>query len=441
VPRASGRLAGGAKERPDVLVILLDAARADALPCYGGEAPTPVIDALAASGTRFERARSASSWTGQSVPSIFTGLYPDSLGVEHWGSRMPAAVPTLASLFREGGYRTVLWSQHGFYQSHRTLLGGFDRVYFGKRGDAADLPAAHELLGDEGSERDLPLYAVVHLLPPHAPYEPPPPFRGSLTAGYRGAVELEPQFLNAFPKRRDPASLSAADLAYVRGRYLENAAYADFLVGQVLDLLRAAGRLEGALVVVLSDHGEAFLEHGRFLHGLHLWDEYLHVPLVVRWPAGVTGFRPTVAAPVSLVDLAPTLVDGLSLPVGIGFQGRSLLPAAFGGEAPAPVIYAHTRGITDGTRPPRPERMVESERHKVLLQHSLDAVRLFDLDADPGEQRDLAAEDPMRALLLAQTARMQAGLDRRLLEQLGSGGTEELDADTIEQLKALGYLQ
>ena len=439
-PRAGGRLRGRGGKAPDVLLVLLDAARADAFSAYGGEASTPVIDALAEAGTRFDEARSASSWTGQSVPALFTGLYPDSVGVEHWGSRIPPSVPTLAALFREAGYRTVLWTQHPFYRSHGTLMGGFDEVIFGRKGDPGHLPEAAELLGEDGAA-GRPVFAVVHLMPPHAPYEPPAPFRGSLTAGYTGRVNLEPAFLNSFPKRRDPSELSPEDLRYIRGRYLENAAYADHLVGRVLDLYRSTGRLEEALVVLTSDHGEAFLEHDRFLHGLHLWREYLHIPLVVRWPAAVRGHAPTVATPVSLVDVAPTLVDGLGLPAGIGFQGRSLLPTVFDRASLERPIYAYTRGISDGTRPPRPEHSLESSGWKALVQEAGSGTRMYRVAEDPIEQRDLAAEDPARALLLEQTVRLQAALNRRILETLGAAEAEELDAETVEQLRALGYLQ
>jgi arylsulfatase A-like enzyme len=148
-----------------------------------------------------------------------------------------------------------------------------------------------------------------------------------------------------------------------------------------------------------------------------------------------------VATPVSLVDVAPTLVDGLGLPAGIGFQGRSLLPTVFDRASLERPIYAYTRGISDGTRPPRPEHSLESSGWKALVQEAGSGTRMYRVAEDPIEQRDLAAEDPARALLLEQTARLQAALNRRILETLGAAEAEELDAETIEQLRALGYLQ
>jgi arylsulfatase A-like enzyme len=330
-------------------------------------------------------------------------------------------------------------------------MGGFDDVIFGRKGDPEDLPVAEELFGPArdgasegaegaGGEETAPVFAIVHLMPPHAPYEPPRPFRGSLTAGYTGRVSLEPTFLNSFPKRRDPATLSAEDLGYIRGRYLENAAYADHLVSRVLDLYRLAGRLDDTLVVLVSDHGEAFLEHDRFLHGLHLFREYVHVPMIVRWPAGVRGFQPVVDTPASLVDVAPTLVDGLALPSGIGFQGRSLLPVVFDRQPLARPLYSYTRGLSDGTRPPRPERRIETDQWVAVLQEVGARTRLY-REGEVREQHDLAAEAPTQALLLAQTARLQEALNRRILETLGAADAEELDAETIEELRALGYLQ
>ena len=429
---SSARLAGS-----DVVVVLLDAARADAFPPHESDEVTPTAARLAAAGTRFDAAVAPSSWTGQSVPAIFTGLYPDSIGMETWGSRLPEAVPTLAQLFQRAGYRTVLWTQHPFYRSQPELTRGFDEVHYGRKGDFSHLPASSELLG----EGDRPLFAFVHLLPPHAPYEPPPPFRGLFTASYEGSVELGPRFLNDFPKRRDPSELSAHDLAYIRGRYRENVAWADALAGGVVGLLEAAGRYEEALVALISDHGEAFLEHGRFLHGLYVHAEFVRVPAVLKWPASASGFAPVLARPVSLVDLAPTLADAFALDPEARFQGRSLLPELFGGSAPPPPppVYATTRGIADGRRPPQPRHRLEEGAWKIVVDLADQRHYLYRAE-DALDAEDLAAEEPLRALLLRQRALLQAAHNRKIREGLGALETNELDPETVERLKALGYL-
>jgi len=430
-PPQSGRLG-----RPDVVFILLDTARADAFSCYGGPYPTPTLDRLAEEGTRFVRAMASSSWTGQSVPAIFTGLFSDTLAVEHWGSRIPASVPTLAGLLQGAGYHTLLWSQHRFYRWHKGLPRGFETVrLLGSRVvDSEDLT---DLL-EESPE---PTFAFVHLMPPHIPYEPPDPYRGLYSSWYQGEIPLNPEFLFQFPYQRSPEELDSEDLRYARDRYLEHAVFADSQVAEVLNILEELDRYEDALIVVLADHGEGFLEHGFFLHGQNLYDEFLQVPLLIKWPQGVDGFSPRIEQPVSLVDLVPTLVDGLDLSSDRGFQGISLLPAAFGEALPRRPIYSTTRGASAGSHPPNTSSMLLLDGWKLIYNRITLESELYNLTDDPGESRNLAAEMPVQALLLQQEIQRRIWLNEAFLE---SGGgeidLETLDPEDIEHLKALGYL-
>ncbi len=232
-PTASGRLG-----RPDVLVILLDAARADAFSPFGGTRPTPAIERLAAGGTHFAQALTASSWTGQSVASILTGFFPDTLGVATWGSPLPSGIATIAEKFSRVGYRTVLWTQHPFYNQQADLKRGFQEFYRPEFHNYSALPSEGELL----SERQ-PTFAFVHLIPPHTPYSPPPPHRGQFTSWYSGSVEPDVNFLRSFPKRRSPEELSEEDRRFIRDRYDENVAFADAQVGSLLSIFDSKGRM------------------------------------------------------------------------------------------------------------------------------------------------------------------------------------------------------
>ncbi|MDH3746064.1 MAG: sulfatase, partial [Acidobacteriota bacterium] len=434
-PPSSGRLRRNGRN-PDVVLVLLDAARFDAFSSYGGLLTTPVIDSLAADGTRFGRALAPSSWTAQSVPSVLTGLYPDALGVEHWGDALPIETPTLAELLAGVGYRTVLWSQHPLYKRWPSLVRGFEQVELPGPEDLAALPDAEDLFFDHR-----PTFAFVHLLPPHAPYEPPLPFRGSLTGWYRGSVELEPIFLNQFPYVLDPAALDADDRRYIRESYLENVAFADSLVGRIIQSLRDRDRYEEALIGVLSDHGEAFLEHGIFLHTNLLHQEFIQIPLVFKWPASIEGAARVIAQASGLVDLVPTLVDGLALETaGRGFQGRSVLPMVFDDATPERCHYA----ITSGARKREladPRMMIECLEWKLHYAPITEVTQLYRIDTDPREQVDLAPEHSTVALYMRQELLRQMFFNRRLA---GSGAARDaeqtLDAETIEQLKALGYL-
>ena len=426
----SGRLG-----RPDVLVVLLDAARADAFAPFGGPYPSPALERLAQAGTRFTEAWAPASWTQPSVSALLSGWYPDSVGTEAWGSSLPADTPRLAELLSAAGYRTVLWHQHPFYRAQEDLQLGFGTVRWARTNQIDPVPPA-ELLFADGR----PTFTLVHLLPPHAPYEPPAPFRGLFSSWYDGDLEVTARVLNQFHGRRDPRDLSPDDRRYIRDRYLENAAYADSLVGRISDLLADWGRFEDTLIVVLSDHGESFLEHGRFLHARQLHRESIHVPLVVKWPATVGAYRGAVEQPVSLVDLVPTLVDGLGLETSRRFQGRSLLPAALDGRAAERPVYAVTRGATASWRPPAPQAALRHGRLKALYEPLTDRLELYDVASDPGETRDLAADRALTALLLRQAVREQMALNAGLLRRAEPRDTEPLDPEIEQRLRDLGYL-
>jgi arylsulfatase A-like enzyme len=433
-PPRSGRLG-----KPDVVVILLDAARADAFSPFGGPNETPAAARLAAHGTVFAEARAAAPWTGASVAALFTGLFPDVLGVESWIVRLPAAVPTLAERMAAGGYRTVLWSQHPFYWFEGDLRRGFDEASRAPLPDRENAPAARQL-----ASPGRPTFAFVHFLPPHAPYTPPAPFRGAHSRWYTGRMPVDEQSLGRFglPDYRGE-SPSDADVRYARDRYQENAAFGDHLAGRVLSRLESEHRYDGTLVVLLGDHGESFFEHGSFLHGNDVHQEALHVPFIVKWPSGTRGFRARVEQPVSLVDLVPTLVDGLSLPAGDGgVQGRSLLPVVFEGRDSDRVLYSATEGSPTESRLPSRRLVLQAGKWRLLHDWLDDESHLYDIERDPLEQDDLASRHPLQMLLLRQRVLAQSAWDRRAL---GPGavpaGPARLKPEQIEELEALGYLR
>jgi arylsulfatase A-like enzyme len=416
--------------RPDVFMILLDAARADAFSPTGGSYQTPAAERLAAEGTVFRQAVAPAPWTGQSIPAIFTGLFPDTLRIGPWGSVLSERVSTLAQMMADADYRTVLWSQHPVYEQQPSLARGFEATHRASRtADYGELPAARDLVPD-----GRPTFAFVHLIPPHQPYSPPAPFRGAYSNWYEGEMSVAGADLG----RLDPPTREERQYAF--DRYLENAAYADSLLDRVLTLLDEQGRYRNAVVVLLSDHGEAFYEHGLFLHAKDVHREALHVPLIIKWPASIRGARPVVADPVSLIDLVPTLVDGLSLEGAPGgYQGRSLLPLAFGRPDGERAIYAMTRGQVQPWQEPRPQLMLEWSGWRVLHRPLQDETALYRVDSDPLETIDLARDRPLRTLLLRQWALAQWAANREILGT-EAPRVEELDAEEREQLEALGYV-
>ncbi len=427
-------VASGALEGANVVLILLDAARADAFSPWGGPYPTPAIEKLVTEGTKFSSALSPTSWTGQSVPAMLTGFFPETVGVRHWSDRLTTKVPTLAELFEGAGYHTVLWSQHPLYSRGLDLSRSFARADYVGHDQRDSLPEVDDLFVD-----GKPSFALVHLMAPHTPYEPPPPFRGRRSSWYAGNP-LELPVLEGAHRKKPPEELTDDDKRYLRDRYLENVEYADALVGRVLERLEASGRYDQTLVAVISDHGEAFLEHDEFLHNSRVYWEFLHVPFAVKWPAALTNFPSVVDARVSLVDLAPTLASAFALPgADKGFQGVDLFPAILGEAAPERPLYAMTRGVGDPRRASRRWIRWERDGWAAIWDQLGDRVELYDLRADPGEQNNLATERPTHAALLLQTLRLQYHFNQALLA-LGAGDAAELAPELAKDLEALGYL-
>jgi arylsulfatase len=437
VPALAWPPADAQGRNPDVFLIILDAARADAFSPYGATRPTPALEALAADGTTYTNAYSAAPWTGQAMPSILTGRDPEAHGVDRWNRPLPETIPMLQEIVGSRGYHVVLWTQHAMYQGNASLRRGFDR--FVDVGLEEPLPLDPEVVFVE----DVPTFALVHYLPPHAPYAPPAPHRGAYSDWATEAYAVDDIFLNTFPRGNDPGDLSADHRRYVRDRYDENVAFADAVLGRVVELLRAQGRYDDALIIVTSDHGEGFLEHGYFLHTRFLYEEVLRVPLVIKWPFGSPAFEGRVETPVSTAQIAATVVDYMAIERrGPGFQGASLGPATFEGSVAEPALFFSTRGVANPTARPRPMAALRIGRYKLLFNPGEPRVELYDVLEDPGESADLSAERPALTRFLLQQLRLRQGLSQKL--RLVDGTPEaatELDEETLRELRALGYIQ
>jgi len=423
---SSGRLG-----RPDIFVILLDAARADAFSTYGAARPTPFVDSLAADGTKFTSAYAPSSWTAPTTASLLSGRYPDAHGVQDWEFYLPDSITTLTETLADAGYYTFLGSHHNVYRGNGPLRRGFEGIELIYHRERDRLPNVESLFAP-----GRPTFAFIHLLPPHTPYEPPPPFRGAYADESGPVIDVSDASLNSYYRSGNEPAEEA--VRYARDRYDENVAYADSLVGRILAALRERGRYDDALVILLADHGEAFFEHHDFLHRQTLYEEVLRIPLVMKWPAGTEGFVPVVDAPVSLVDLGPTLVDGLGIDdPRTSFQGISLLPTVFDGVVADRSIYAATRPTS---RSVKPMLALYRGRKKIILDET-GAAHLYDLSLDPAEQIDEAKFEPVGTQLLMQELLAQQRCNQVLLAGAGQAPRIELDAERLRELRALGYIQ
>jgi arylsulfatase A-like enzyme len=431
-----GRDGGKPRARANVIVYLIDALRADHLGCYGyGRVTSPAIDRFASDATLFSRAVAQSSWTRSSVASIFTGLRPEVHGTNDTEDFLPADAVTLAELLAKEGYETSGIITNG---NVSPLLGfgqGFERYEAIERSNEAiqsDEVNAHAFAWLAQRPRDRPFFLYVHTIDPHAPYAPPEPYRSRFAPGVR--PEMGQMTLMADLKsRRYPASETVQ--RQLISLYDAEIAFNDASFGAFLDELRRLDLYDSSIIILVSDHGEEFYDHGWWQHGETLYREQLDVPLIIRFPSGWrSGTKASFVA--QQIDLLPTIIDYVTGHEPAGVQGRSLLPwlddpahaperAAISylklwGAKMESITYANTKlvrnlgGLT--LQPPPPEQM-------------------FDLTNDPKELHNLAYEQRARAGFLRSllTGERNTGFSRL------PGETGPLPQAVKEQLRALGY--
>jgi arylsulfatase A-like enzyme len=462
--------------KTDVLVVSIDTLRADALGCYGNpRARTPNIDALAAQGVLFEDASAQANTTVPSHVTMLTGLYPIEHGAVSNGRAISNRARTLADHLSRthhtgafvSGFTLVddacgLAPRFDWYDDQllawrwlpRTverlhLVGALIRFAERRGSDVrrADRPAAETVdaaLEWWSTRGDEPLFTFVHLYDPHVPYEPP--------ADY--ARLHDPKFeqpLNWYEldaARREALISDPAQVERMKALYAGEVSYADAQLGRLIDNLRERGRLERTLIVLASDHGEGMGSHGYwFDHGTFLFDEELHVPLVLRFPdASHQGRR--VREQVRILDVTPTVLDVLGIAPTTPLSGASLALLAQGApdarRRPS-FALADIAGNLSGFTLRGQRQSLRTGRCKLIWtsSHWLDAERVpereeyFTLDTDPDELVNLRADGAIPAQPFDE---LQRDLGAWRAQTAPAGSDAELRDDVVEQLRKLGYL-
>ncbi len=421
-PEPSARPAPAAAHRTSLVLVSIDTLRADHLGAYGyARATSPHFDAFAREGTLFERAYAASTWTLPSHTSMLSGLSPFRHGAVDAETRIPDDVPLVAETLRAQGYQTLGAVGGPFLGSRFGFARGFDR-WLERPKSGTDPDAYQKEVLSALALLHPPFFAFVHYMSVHSPYTPPPEFNRFVPSG-AAAVDTRVGRLRRLADEGRGRALTPAELETLVGLYDGEILAMDDRLGQTLALL---DRLYGAdvIVVVTSDHGEEFEEHGNLIHGRTLYDDVLHVPLAVRGPGVLPGRR--VADMVSLLDVAPTLLEWAGVPPSDSLDGRSLVPAARDGHGGGTRLLplhttAHDRKVDLwGLRTPT---------SKLILDRKTGRKEFFLLDEDPGERHNLYP-DPRAA-----------PLERRLEAlTLRAGATRPpAPPEEAEALRALGY--
>jgi arylsulfatase A-like enzyme len=436
--------------------VVIDTLRADHLGAYGYERPTsPTIDGLATRGVVFTRATSPSSWTKPAVGSLFTSRLPSEHGAVGFGRPLDGKLPTLAEALRDAGYHTVGFSGNFVHVNREAgFARGFDVFEQISRrttdedaliefrvgdGPAVPLraPRADELtdvvLEGLPPAQGAPLFLYVHYMDPHSGYEAPEPFRRRFLRDIGVDEETPPATSDHVADLAlTRAQLDAGERVRLEALYDAEIAYVDSELARLLRGLEERGYAEDAVVVVTADHGEEFGDHGGWFHGLTLYGEVLHLPLVL------TDLRERAEPvrrdePVDLLDLAPTLLALAGADPPADMRGRELFAASTTARTHVAELFPD----------PLSEQRIGPQLHRVALTQwpwkALAApdgsVSLYQLERDPLERRALAAGAGEAPAGLVELAR---GLAAR--EALGEReGELDLTDETREALRALGY--
>ena len=422
---------------PNVLLIAVDTLRADKLGCYGSDlGATPKIDALAAEGVRFQQAYAHAPWTLPSFASMFTSQMPSRHGA---GGRvgqltkLPDDARTVALCFKEAGYATAAVVNVNYLTESFGLTTGFDHVDFEVHPNNVEMRSAGKTTDAAlkwlESRPERSFFLLVHYFDPHLVYAPPVEYRARFADPRDrqpgGAVFGTREQIVAY--RKGQVTFSAEQIQRAEKLYDGEVAYTDHEIGRLLDGLEKMKLAESTLVVFTADHGEEFLDHGGFEHGHTLYNELVHVPLIMRHPKWI---KPgVVPSAVGLVDLAPTMCSVTGVPADPAFTGRNLLDL-IGAE--------HPRGrpvALEGNLWGAPFRGWVHEGFKLIV--SSNGAELFNLEADRQEQTNLS---------LVETERLQAmQADLNLaFEAISASVTDapepaQLDDEELERLRSLGY--
>jgi len=442
-----------------VLLLTVDTLRADKLGYLGGDVATPNIDALAHKSSVFENAMSPAAWTLPAFASIMTGLYPNVHQATRHTSRLPFGATTLAQRLREAGLQTAAIGDNPFLLAESGMNQGFDEYHmfggpdgkasFGKRllhrvaphrfvaaptsGDLTDM-ACHWLEHHAAGA----FFLWLHYFDPHLPYAPPARF----------ASDAEPPpglgrtFNDIDGARGGYIATTAPQRAWIEQLYDAEVRYVDDCVGRVLNKLESLGIDDDTLIVFASDHGEEFWEHGGFEHGHSLYNEVIHVPLIVKSAKSAraqTTAPARIQQPVTTTAIAPTILAALSIEAdadAFSVGPLELASARDNENRVASPIYSTGLLYFEN------RESILSGSFKYIRSAVTGAEQLFDLDADPKEAASLTMQQPSLIESARQSLSAIHKSARQLCETLNIRATDaDISAARRRQLESLGYVR
>lgn len=423
---------GRAQRARNLVLVSIDTLRADHVGCYGYPRPvSPAIDSLASEGVLFEDVTTPSPWTLPAHASLLTGLYPSHHGVKSVTQCLPDRITTVAELLTQSGFHTAAFVNSSLLTRKYGLNQGFSDFKHFHRDAAESEPsrvgnAAEEWLANAGDE---PFFLFLHYYDPHSDYVSLTRYEEEFARPYNGIADGTTKQLIEY--RAGDVLLDSNDAAHLIDLYDAEIRMVDDSIARVIRSLDHASRLADTVVMITSDHGEEFLDHGGVLHGRTHYREIAGVPLVMRGPGVPKGAR--VPGVVSLVDVVPTILSLLNLPLPVSVDGINLAPLFTSGvDVPAErVIFSEADHNNSEIDIKRLVRCGSYAYHYDLLEKS---AELYDLEEDSAERKNIVSERDSVA------SRLHAELVEFMTGETSAESGVILSPEEIRRLKSLGYL-
>jgi arylsulfatase A-like enzyme len=456
-------------DKPNILLITIDTLRADHLGCYGGsDDGTPMIDALSSGGATFLRATSQVPLTLPSHTSILTSTYPPIHGVrDNAKYRFGGSLPTLAGILKETGYQTaafvsafVLDSRFGLdrgFQTYNDKIQNQAYFYFSTASPPFALAALFKLVGfappykperkaDKTTEAVIEwmeensgnrFFLWIHFFDPHGPLNPPPPYDTLYISPDTDPLEFRKKMAtySSLLGKADANALTEEEIEGIRALYMGEVTYTDHYIGQLTEKLKELGIADRTLTILTADHGQSISEHGYIGHDRELYRDIMQIPLIFHFPGRIPGGM-KIDNQVQSIDIMPTTLDLLGIGTHEVCSGRSLMPLILSRSRVSedPDVYLETLH-------PRLNKMklvgLSSGNYKYFRGIEGEREELYRIDTDPQEKENLLIQMPQKA----------EEMRNKLLELLegmkDKADTREipLDPQTMEAMKALGYIQ
>lgn len=434
------KIADTVSKGPNIVFILIDTLRADRLGVYGSQKGlTPFIDSLAKDSVVFKNCFAPSSYTVPSVASLYTGLYPTHHGVEHGlvqkeansivQHKLSNKYATLPKILRNHGYSTHGFVTNGCLKPEFGFGAGFDQ-YEVKSWEKGLWVTRQVSLNNQEITKKKPYFLFLMFFDPHEPYNQNKKLDPKFPEGFpeKKIGEMSVSYLTELEQNED-MSPGTDNLKVLETLYDGEVAYTDIYIRNIFNNLRIT---DDDLVIITSDHGEGFMEHGRLGHAVHLYNEALHVPLIIRLPKKRFAGQ-VVDAQVSLVDLLPTVCQMAGIVPKGNYDGIDLLNCL------------NTKVFTERPLFSSLKRAKGANLNaaffrdwKFILDRSEKEKELFNLRQDPGETKQMKEEFPNIAKRMEKLVRDQIKSGPRFPPKIARA--KEIDKEELQKFKAMGYL-